>query len=78
MGQNITRKIKFSKFLLYQFLGLKSRGVPEEGGDGITQSPGERPWTALPTECTSPTPSYPPTAGTSGLTGYTPKIPQNL
>ena len=46
--------------------------APKEGGDGITQSPGDRPLTAEPTECTSPTPSYPPTAGSGGLTGYTP------
>ena len=41
----------------------------------MTQSPGERPLTAEPTEKTSPTPSYPPTAGTCGLTGYTPTAP---
>ena len=41
----------------------------------MTQSPGKRPLTAEPTENTSPTPSYPPTAGTCGLTGYTPTAP---
>lgn len=46
--------------------------VPNEGGEGMTKSPGERPSTADPTEYTSPTPSYPPIAGISGLTGYTP------
>lgn len=48
--------------------------IPNDGGEGMTQSPGERPFTPEPTECTSPTPSYPPTAGTCGLTGYTPII----
>lgn len=43
----------------------------------MTQSPGESPFTADPKECTSPTPSYPPTAGSGGLTGYTP-TPQIL
>lgn len=50
--------------------------VPKEGGDGMTISPGDSPLTAEPTECTSPTPSYPPTAGTCGLTGYTPFMVQ--
>lgn len=40
----------------------------------MTKSPGERSLTSGPTKCTSPTPSYPPTAGTCGLTGYTPGI----
>lgn len=48
------------------------KNLPKEGGDGMTKSPGERPLTADPIDCTSPTPSYPPTAGTCGLTGYTP------
>lgn len=43
--------------------------IPEEGGEGMTQSPGLIPLTAEPTEYTSPTPSYPPMAGTGGLTG---------
>ena len=34
-----------------------SRGVPEEGGDEMTKSPAEKPFTPGPTECTSPTPS---------------------
>ena len=31
--------------------------IPEDGGDGITQSPIERLLTAEPNACTSPTPS---------------------
>lgn len=38
----------------------------------MTKSPGEKPFTAEPNECTCPTPSEPPTAGTCCLTGYTP------
>lgn len=48
---------------------MSNRFLPEEGGEGITQSPGERPLTAEPMACTSPTPSYPPTAGNGGRTG---------
>lgn len=35
----------------------------------MTQSPTERLLTPDPSEYTSPTPSYPPIAGTGGLTG---------
>lgn len=50
----------------------KIKIIPNEGGDGMTQSPREKSFTAEPTACISPTPSYPPIAGTEGLTGYTP------
>lgn len=60
------KKIKVLKFQ------NKIKIIPNEGGDGMTQSPREKSFTAEPTACISPTPSYPPIAGTGGLTGYTP------
>lgn len=59
---------------MLNFWDPKWKVIPEVGGKAITQSPGERDFTAAPIAWTSPTPSYPPTAGGGGLTGYTPMI----
>ncbi len=46
--------------------------LPKPASMGTTQSPGLRDVTSLPTSITSPTPSFPPTAGRGHKIGYEP------
>jgi len=58
------RKIKSKDNIGQEYGGIctekkntETTQIPEDGGDGITQSPIERLLTAEPNACTSPTPS---------------------
>lgn len=46
--------------------------LPKPASTGTTQSPGWKDVTSLPTSSTSPTPSFPPTAGRGHKIGYDP------